>query len=306
MIRKLFDYWIHRLVHKGELRLGMSILAKNEADIIEDNIRYHSSVGVDCFVVMDNGSTDGTRDILQKLSHELDLHIIDQPDTRFQQSQWVTEMAIYCKRKLKADLVINNDADEFWEPDNGMSLKSYLSAKDSVVTVRRYNTLLPKEAKHENFDYRNSNIIICNGINSEPKSKKTIESMLLNSPSPKTIINPYGLKKVKTGNHRASHVCRIFNGRTEDKIKIVHLPIRSYKQFKKRFENRSHISQLNFYGLSDETNYLNKEITEEHIKKIYERFILSDNIMEFLNKAEIITIHKNNINKKISVYKNKK
>jgi len=297
MIGRLFEYWTHRLLHRGGLRLAMSILVKDEADVIEDNVRYHSRVGVDCFVVMDNGSTDGTREILQRLSNEFDLHIIDQPDNKFQQSEWVTEMAAYCKNTLKADLVINNDADEFWQPDNGLSLKSYLSIKDSVVTVKRYNTLLPQEARNENFDYFNSNTIITNGFKSNPKAKKPIETMLLNYPSPKTIINPHGLKVVKTGNHRASHINRIFNGRTENNIKIIHFPIRSYSQFKKRFKNRSHISQLNFYGLSEKTNYLNGKIKEENIKKIYESFILDTTIIAFLKQAGIAVNHRNNIKK---------
>lgn len=276
----------------------MSILVKDEADVIEDNIRYHSRVGVDCFIVMDNGSTDGTREILQKLSNEFNLHIIDQPDNNFQQSKWVTEMATYCKNTLKADLVINNDADEFWQPDNGVSLKSYLSIKDSVVTVKRYNTLLPQEARNENFDYRDSNIIITNGFKSDPKAKKPIETMLLNDPSPKVIINPYGLKKVKRGNHRASHAYRIFNGRMENNIKIIHFPIRHYSQFKKRFQNRSHISQLNFYGLSEKTNHLNENKTEEDIKKIYESFILDTTIIEFLKRAGVAKNHQNKVNGK--------
>lgn len=295
MIRRLFDYWVHRLLYKDELRLGMSIVVKDEADIIEDNIRYHDSVGVDCFVVMDNGSTDGTRNILQKLSKKFDLHIIDQPDKEFQQSKWVTEMAIYCKKKLKANLVINNDADEFWEPENGVSIKSYLSTKDSVVTVRRYNSLLPQEARNKNFDYKDSSIIISNGIKPEPKTKESIESMLISYASPKTIVNPHGLKKVKTGNHRASHINSFFNGRIEKKIRIIHFPNRSYSQFKKRIENRSHISKLNFHGLSDKTNYVKNGASDTEIKKTFEEFILDQPIIDFLINAGIAETHKTNI-----------
>jgi hypothetical protein len=45
----------------------MTLLVKNEIDIIEDNIRFHAKQGVDCFAVMDNGSNDGTRELLENL-----------------------------------------------------------------------------------------------------------------------------------------------------------------------------------------------------------------------------------------------
>ncbi len=56
----------------------MTILVKNEIDIIEANIRTHANLGIDGFVVMDNKSTDGTRDILSKLQKEFDIKIIDE------------------------------------------------------------------------------------------------------------------------------------------------------------------------------------------------------------------------------------
>ncbi len=76
------------------------------------------------------------REILQKLSTEFDLHIIDQPEQNYQQARWMTELAEYCRDTLKADMVISNDADEFWQADENTTLKSYLLKSDSIVTVR--------------------------------------------------------------------------------------------------------------------------------------------------------------------------
>ncbi len=38
----------------------MTLKVLDEADIIDDNLRYHRAQGVDFFVVADTGSTDGT------------------------------------------------------------------------------------------------------------------------------------------------------------------------------------------------------------------------------------------------------
>ena len=71
----------------------MTMLVKDESDIVENNIRYHASKGVDGFIVMDNGSTDGTLDILQALTKEFDLDVISNPEATYQQSRWMTELA---------------------------------------------------------------------------------------------------------------------------------------------------------------------------------------------------------------------
>ena len=164
MLLKPLQYWWHRLTRKGELRLAMTILVKNEADIIEDNVRFHARQGVDCFAVMDNGSDDGTRQILEKLKSEFDLHIIDQPAQNYQQAAWMTQLAEYARSVMNADLVISNDADEFWVSDNAGSLKQHLSAKDSVVTVKRHNMALSEDALEPGYHYMDSNLVVKNPI----------------------------------------------------------------------------------------------------------------------------------------------
>ena len=116
------------------MRLSMNLLIKNEADIIEDNIRFHAKQGVDCFVVMDNGSDDGTRDIIRALQQEFDIHLIDRPELDYQQSNWKTEMARISRSRLGADWSIANDADEFWLAENG-NLKHDISRWGSIISL---------------------------------------------------------------------------------------------------------------------------------------------------------------------------
>ena len=44
----------------------MAMKVRDEADIIELNLRYHHAQGVDEFIVTDNGSTDGTLEVLER------------------------------------------------------------------------------------------------------------------------------------------------------------------------------------------------------------------------------------------------
>ena len=41
-------------------RLAMSILVRDEARLIHHHLAFHRYMGVDCFVITDNGSVDGT------------------------------------------------------------------------------------------------------------------------------------------------------------------------------------------------------------------------------------------------------
>lgn len=145
--RKMFDkarYAFPKIV--------MTILVKDEADIIQENIEYHLSRGVDHFIVMDNDSKDGTTEILKRYEREGVLDYIYQ-DGVYSQSEWVTQMARLAYQNHKADWVINNDADEFWWHDCGC-LKTALCdipKEVGVVRARRHNMLREEGLESEKF-----------------------------------------------------------------------------------------------------------------------------------------------------------
>lgn len=126
------------------VKITMTLLVRNEEDIIEQNIRYHHSQGVDNFIVMDNRSTDNTACIIKSLSREIDIDYIYQPQDDYSQAEWVTEMARSAYLKHKADWVINNDADEFWRAEGG-TLRDFIGSTPTdvgVLNVRRHNAVL--------------------------------------------------------------------------------------------------------------------------------------------------------------------
>jgi len=90
---------------------GIMVL-RNEADILSVNIRYHLSIGIDHFLVVDNGSTDGTGRILQDLSRD---GIVEWTSNSglYRQAEITTELAREAHRK-GAEWIIPIDADEFW------------------------------------------------------------------------------------------------------------------------------------------------------------------------------------------------
>jgi len=101
------------------VRIVLTLAVRDEADIIEANIRYHLDAGVDFIVATDHRSTDGTTEILRDYERDGLLHLIRQHDEAFLQTEWVNGMARLAAACFGADWVINADADEFWWPHSG-------------------------------------------------------------------------------------------------------------------------------------------------------------------------------------------
>jgi hypothetical protein len=121
------------------MKLAMTLIVRNEADIIEDNLRYHRAQGVDLFIVLDNGSTDGTLEILERYERDGMLTLLHRPGTMLSiQRKGNTEIARLAY-EMGADWVFHNDADEFWWPFDGNLKEAFerIPENQGVVLVPR-------------------------------------------------------------------------------------------------------------------------------------------------------------------------
>jgi hypothetical protein len=109
------------------MKLVLTVLARDEADVIDAQVAFHLNAGVDFVIATDNNSRDGTTEILEAYAREGCLHLIREPAEGLRQGEWVTRMARLAATDFGADWVINSDADEFWWP-RGASLREVLDA----------------------------------------------------------------------------------------------------------------------------------------------------------------------------------
>ncbi|WP_455133359.1 glycosyltransferase family 2 protein [Microbacterium aurum] len=105
------------------MTLVMTLLVRDEADIIVPMLEYHLSAGVDRLIITDNGSVDGTREILARYAADDRVVVEDDPVQDKNQSAKVTRMARRAATEFHADWVLNADADEFFVPiDRSLTL----------------------------------------------------------------------------------------------------------------------------------------------------------------------------------------
>ena len=109
------------------MKLVMTLLARDEADVIEQWLAFHLNAGADFVVATDNRSEDGTREVLERYAREGHVHLLREAGEDLRQNEWVTRMARLAATDFGADWVINSDADEFWWP-RGASLSEVLAA----------------------------------------------------------------------------------------------------------------------------------------------------------------------------------
>ena len=109
------------------MKLVLTLLARDECDVVEEHIRYHLEQGVDFVIATDNLSRDGTTEILESYERSGQLHLIREEGEYLRQAEWITRMGRLAATDFGADWVIHSDADEFWWP-RGDSLKEVLAS----------------------------------------------------------------------------------------------------------------------------------------------------------------------------------
>lgn len=117
---------------------GVSMV-RDEADIVEHTLR-NMARHVDRLIVADNGSVDGTRDLLAELAQELPLEVVDDPERGYWQSRKMTALA-HRAGEQGASWVVPFDADEWWYRTNGRigDLLPTIGAGMMVVAAELYD-----------------------------------------------------------------------------------------------------------------------------------------------------------------------
>lgn len=205
----------------------MTLLVRDEAELIEQWLDYHFARGIDFVVATDHRSADGTTDILRAAERDGRLRLIRVEDEVLRQAEWVTRMARCAATEHGADWVINSDADEFWWP-RGATFHELLRAVPPrfgvVRAVWRHFVLRPEDGRP--FQERMT-------VRRRPTTD-------LRSPyhgQVKVVHRGHPSVTVGTGNHDA-FAAGLLPIREWMPIEVLHFPIRTVRQLEEKFLRR--------------------------------------------------------------------
>ena len=260
----------------------MTLKVRDEADIIEDNLRYHRAQGVDFFVVADTGSTDGTVEIIEpyeragivRLEH-IGRGIHDMKESGEGE---ITRIA----SEMGADWVIHNDADEFWWPLTGDLKEAITAIPDRyglVVAPRTEFVARPGNGPFaERLTIREARFL------RPPKSAhRAHPRVTMRGPHPIEIWvdrsgSPYaglvGKPVLRTqAEHFEEEGLELLIAPTFP-VRVLHFPFRSFEQYKRRVEIARANGQLD---RNAEGRQVRDAYEAGRLEEIYRRLTLDDN-----------------------------
>lgn len=236
------------------MQLVVTMMVRDEADIIRAALEHHRSQGIDRIIVTDNGSTDGTTEILEEFAESGFIELRFDPVHRKQQSEVVTAMARDAYTVHKADWVINADADEFWVARNpDRTVRDILEQ-----TPRDFQTFLVPV-----IDMTGAPALEGTGLGRlHYRDLRTVGQLralgLFAHSTPDAVHIGAPDVEVAQGNHAVSIPSRGTPAR-DDSLEVLHLPWRSWGQYSRKVEasGRAYLSagarrpSPNHHGMRD-------------------------------------------------------
>lgn len=182
-------------------------------------------MGVDFFIVTDNGSTDQTPDILKKYEQAGWIVKTFTDKGPHNQVSFVDRMIRFISDNNLAEWVVNSDTDEFWVPKIGTLKETLARSRANVISCRLYNVI----PLNQTDPILNVLAII---------SPEKIDGGNLSIFGPvynKVIHRIKGYLKIHPGNHNVD--IRRKSVDSTDEIFVLHYAVRSFSHFKTKFNN---------------------------------------------------------------------
>lgn len=200
----------------------MTLLARDEEEVLAQNLAHHLEQGVDLIIVTENGSTDGTPGILADFSRKGRIQVIREPEHDYRQARWVTRMARLAAGE-GADWVFHDDADEFWfAADPARSVRDVFAGLGPAVgalAVPRFN-FLPSRDEEQAWWER----LVMRDREPRNMSGKPLPPKIAHRAAPDVTVGD--------GAHRVEGIdASPIDGAP---LEVLHFPMRSYEQFEQR------------------------------------------------------------------------
>lgn len=193
--------------------VALVLWVRDEADIIKENIIFHLNQGVSQVYVADNGSIDGTRDMLNDFPRS-EVKVFDFPEHNYRQGETMSKLCRMIKESTYIDWILPTDADEFWYPVStlfNMPLFTIIKVgwQNMLPVIGEHWTGFRQVASFPEFGYTS-------GIT-------------------KVAVKADAFHTIEQGNHDAEVAPRALLSKSG--MSLYHYPVRSFEQFERKVRN---------------------------------------------------------------------
>lgn len=210
------------------MKLFSITMVKNEIDIIETFIRYHTSL-LDGMVILDNSSTDGTVEVINNLIEEgLPVCLLFDDNPSYDQSAIMTNMLYVSLRQFRPDYFLPLDVDEFLVADPGKPIRPVIEKQLHRDTLFFLSWITYIPTGEDDVDEINP-------------LKRIIHRRKVQHNYDKKVIIPASIAEkhqltIRQGNHGVDGVpAESMNGVNLKNLNLAHFPVRSEAQAKSKY-----------------------------------------------------------------------
>lgn len=224
-------------------KIGQIIHESQNIELLKLNIAYHSSLGVDYFLICARDAEQSFLSEIQMIFTQKNIFIfplnlagLSADDPKIENRRLI----VYRKMQevFHPDYIFFVDTDEFWIPKHGKFRKVLTAYPADVLSVSRFNALFDVEELEELEEIlldkkRRENILIVH----KPLAKDFQEATRLNIPfvlkrvGPKVFLKSRDYVAIARGFHFVSHHQKAF---IPDDIFILHVPFTSFSAFENK------------------------------------------------------------------------
>ena len=190
-------------------------MVRDEVDVIRYTVEHLFAEGVDRILIADNGSVDGTGDLLREMARDLPITVVDDTLRAYHQGVKMTRLA-RCAASCGAAWVIPFDADELWYSPDGRTLAEALrDASCDIAAAPMWNQMPSDDDGDDPNPY----------LRLRHRTKEPL-------PQPKVAFRAHTWARMAPGNHAVRHP-----GRRERILGIRQVPFRSVEQVERKYRN---------------------------------------------------------------------
>jgi hypothetical protein len=202
--------------------LAMTMMVRDEEDVLADNLDYHLGQGVDLVLVVDHGSSDATPEILAEYERTGHLRSYRVEERAYRQSARITELLRIAREEHQADWVIHGDADEFWMPAVGTLRDVFAAVPDryGYLVVDRHDFVPTRDEDgpfHQRMIVRHARSLNLRGYRLDPKVAQRPAAACAVAAGNHTLIDPQLPPAPDIG-----------------AVEILHFEMRGYQQFERK------------------------------------------------------------------------